>query len=201
MKLYYAPGACSLSPHIVLRELGLPFDLVKVDGKAGKTEQGIDYRTVNPKGAVPTLELDGGQRLTEGPAIVQYLADRKPEAGLIPAAGSMERYRVQEWLNYITSELHQRFSPLFSLKAPAEWKAALREQIGTQLDYVSRTLGEQPYLMGAQPTVADFYLFVILSWGRFVAIDIGRWPTLKAYWKRIGARPSVRDALQAEGLG
>jgi len=200
MKLYYAPGACSLSPHIVLRELGLPFELEKVDTKAGKTEKGTDYRIVNPKGAVPTLELDDGQRLTEGPAIVQYLADRKPEAGLIPAAGSMERYRVQEWLNYIATELHKRFSPLYSPKAPVEWKAALREQIGTQLDYVSLALGEKPYLLGAQPTVADFYLFVILSWGRSVEVDIGRWPALKAYWKRIGARPSVRAALQAEGL-
>lgn len=200
MKLYYAPGACSLSPHIVMRELGLSFDLEKVDTKAGRTEKGTDYRTVNPKGAVPTLELDDGQRLTEGPAIVQYLADRKPEAGLIPAAGTLERYRVQEWLNYVASELHKRFSPLFDPKTPAEWKAALREQLGVQLDYVSRALEGRPYLLGAQPTVADFYLFVILSWGRSVDVDLGRWPALKEYRKRIAARPSVQAAVKAEGL-
>ncbi len=200
MKLYYSPGACSLSPHILLRELGLPFELEKVDGRAGKTEKGTDFRTVNPKGAVPTLELDDGQRLTEGPAIVQYLADRRPEAGLVPPAGTMERYRVQEWLNYVTSELHKRFSPLFNPKTPAEWKASLREQIAAQLDYVAGALGERPYLMGERPTVADFYLYVILSWGRVVEIDLGRWPSLKAYWKRIAARPSVKAAAQAEGL-
>lgn len=200
MKLYYSPGACSLSPHIVLRELGLPFDLEKVDGKAGRTEKGADYRSVNPKGTVPALELDDGQRLTEGAVIVQYLADQKPEAGLIPAPGTLERYRVQEWLNYVATELHKRFSPLFSPRAPAEWKDALRDQLGTQLDYVSRALDGHPYLMGDRPTVADFYLFVILSWGRAVQIDIGRWPVLKDYWKRIAARASVQAALGAEGL-
>jgi len=200
MKLYYGPGACSLSPHIVLRELSLPFELEKVDTKAGRTEKGTDYRTVNPKGAVPTLELDDGQRLTEGPAIVQYLADRKPEAGLAPAAGTMERYRLQEWLNYITSELHKRFGALFSPKMQPEWKAMVRDQLGGQLDFVARSLEGKQYLLGSGPTVADFYLFVILSWGRFVEIDIGRWPVLKEYWKRIAARPSVQAALQAEGL-
>jgi len=201
MKLYYGPGACSLSPHIVLRELSLPFELEKVDTRAGKTERGTDYRTVNPKGAVPTLELDDGQRLTEGPAIVQYLADRRPEAGLAPAAGTMERYRLQEWLNYVTSELHKRFGSLFSPTMQPEWKAMVREQLAGQLDFVSRSLEGKEYLMGAKPNVADFYLFVVLSWGRFVEIDLGRWPVLKAYWKRIAGRPAVREALKAEGLG
>lgn len=199
MKLYYSPGACSLSPHIVLRELSLPFELEKV--KAGVTEKGTDYRTVNPKGAVPTLELDDGQRLTEGPAIVQYLADRKPESGLAPAGGTMERYRLQEWLNFITSELHKRFGTLFSPKAQPEWKAAVREQLGPLLDFTAGSLAGRQYLLGgSQPTVADFYLFVVLSWGRFVEVDLGRWPVLKEYWKRIAARPTVQAALQAEGL-
>jgi len=200
MKLYYGPGACSLSPHIVLRELEIPFELVRVDTRAGKTEQGADYRTVNPKGAVPTLELDDGERLTEGPAIVQYLADRKPEAGLAPAAGTMERYRLQEWLNYVTSELHKRFGALFNPRMQPDWKAMVREQLSEQLAFVAHSLEGKEYLLGGRATVADFYLFVVLSWGRFVEVDIGRWPTLKAYWKRIGSRPAVQAALQAEGL-
>jgi glutathione S-transferase len=200
MKLYYNPGACSLSPHILLRELGLPFELERVDTKAGKTEKGTDYRTVNPKGAVPTLELDDGQRLTEGPAIVQYLADLKPETGLVPAWGSMARYRVVEWLNYVTSELHKRFSPLYNPRAPEEWKAILREQIAVQFEYVAGALAGHPFLTGERPTVADFYLFVILSWSRSVQIDLARWPALQEYWKRIAARPSVQEAWRAEGL-
>jgi len=200
MKLYYAPGACSLSPHILLRELGIPFELERVDTKTGKTEKGNDYRAVNPKGAVPVLELPGGERLTEGPVISQYLADRKPESGLLPPAGSMARYRVQEWLNYITSELHKRFSPLYNPRAPEEWKAILREQIGAQFDYVSGALTGKTFLVGDQLSVADLYLFVILSWGRSVQIDLGRWPVLQEYWKRIAARPTVQAAWQAEGL-
>ena len=199
MKLYYSQGACSLSPHIVLRELGLPFTLEQVKG--GKTAGGADYRTVNPKGAVPCLELDDGQRLTEGPAVVQYLADRKPEAKLAPTAGTLERYRLQEWLNYVTSELHKRFSTLWSSKAQPEWKAAVREQLGEQLAYVARSLEGQHYLLGgSQPTVADFYLWVVLSWGRYVEVDIGRWPVLTEYFKRIATRPAVQEALKAEGL-
>ena len=201
MKLYYGTGACSLSPHIALRELGLPFELVKVDTRAGKTEAGADYRAVNPKGAVPTLELDDGQRLTEGPAIVQYLADRKPASGLAPPAGTMERYRLQEWLNYVTSELHKRFGSLFSPRLQPGWKAVVREQLAEQLAFVASSLeGKQYLLSGSQPTVADFYLWVVLSWGRFVEVDIGRWPALKEYFKRILARPAVQEALRAEGL-
>lgn len=201
MKLYYAAGACSLSPHIALRELGLPFALERVDTRAGKTEKGADYRSVNPKGAVPTLELDDGQRLTEGPAIVQYLADRKPEAGLAPPAGTMERYRLQEWLNFVTSELHKRFGALFSPRMQPEWKAAVREQLVPQLDFAAAALEKQEYLLGgSRPTVADFYLWVILSWGKFVEVDIGRWPPLKEFFRRIAARPAVQEALRAEGL-
>jgi glutathione S-transferase len=200
MKLYYVPGACSLAPHLVLRELGLPFELEKVDGKTGRTEKGTDYRTVNPKGTVPVLELDDGQRLGECAVVVQYLADRKPEAGLMPSAGTWERYRAQEWLNYVATELHKRFGPLFGTKAPPEWKAVLREQLAAQLEYVAAALGDRPYLLGAQPTAPDLYLFVVLSWGRPVNVDLARWPVLKDYWKRIAARPSVQAAWKAEGL-
>jgi len=200
MKLYYVPGACSLSPHIVLRELGLPFELERLDPKTGKTERGTDYRSLNPKGAVPLLELDDGQRLSEGPAIVQYLADRRPEAGLAPRPGTMERYRLQEWLNYVTSELHKRFGPLFGGRAPTEWRAALREQLGQQFDFVAGALRDRDYLLGPQLSVADIYLFVVSSWAKPMEIDIGRWPALQAHWKRIAARPSVQAAWKAEGL-
>jgi glutathione S-transferase len=197
MKLYYSTGACSLSPHIVLREAGLPFTLVKVS--KGTTEGGADYRSVNPKGAVPCLELDDGQRLTEGPAIVQYLADRKPEAELAPRNGTWERTRLQEWLNYLTSELHKRFGTLFG-PAPAEWKGAVRQQIADQFDFVTRSLEGKPFLLGQRFSVADAYLFVILGWGKHVDIDLSRWPALVEYQRRIAARPAVQAALQAEGL-
>lgn len=200
MKLYYSPGACSLSPHIVLREAGIAHTLEKVSTKAGKTESGADYRAINPKGAVPCLELDDGQRLTEGPAIVQYLADRKPEAELAPRNGTFERTRLQEWLNYTTSELHKRYGTLFSPAPPAEWKAAVRQQIADQLDYVSRSLDGKHFLLGSRFTVADAYLFVILGWGKHVDIDISRWPVLADYHHRIAARPAVQAALKAEGL-
>jgi glutathione S-transferase len=199
MKLYYSQGTCSLSPHILLRELGLPFELERVDTRAGRTASGADYRTVNPKGAVPCLELDDGQRLTEGPAIVQYLADLRPEAGFIGAHGTMERYRAQEWLNYVTSELHKRFSPLFNPRTPAEWKAALREQLAAQLAYLAGALGGRPYLLGDRPCVADLYLFVVLSWGRLVEVEIG--PVLQEYRRRIADRPAVQAARKAEAQG
>lgn len=155
MKLYFAPGACSLSPHIALREAGLPFTAVKVNVTTKEMEGGGDYRTVNPKGYVPALGLDDGGVLTEGPAIVQYIADRAPASKLAPANGTIERYRLQEWLNFITSELHKQFSPLFDASYPEELKARQRERIGGRLEWVAQQLGNQPYLMGETFTVAD----------------------------------------------
>ncbi|BEG78337.1 glutathione transferase GstA [Achromobacter xylosoxidans] len=200
MKLYYSPGACSLSPHIVLREMGLTFELEKVDLQNKKTESGSDFRGVNPNGYVPLLVLDDGQVLTEGPAIVQYLADRAPEARLAPEAGTMERYRLVEWLNFISTELHKAFAPLFNPKTPEEWKATVNDLIAARLVYVEKKLDGQAYLMGDNFTVADAYLFTVLSWGKWVGVDIGRWPTLQSYTNRISSRPTVQAALKAEGL-
>jgi glutathione S-transferase len=200
MKLFYAPGACSLSPHIALLEAGLEATLVKVDTKAHKTEGGGDYYAVNPKGYVPLLELDDGDRLTEGPAIVQYIADRNPTAKLAPAAGTMERYHLQEWLNFITAELHKQFSSLFQAATPAEFKETLKEKIGKRFDWVAEQLKGKDYLMGDTFTVADAYLFTMLTWTKHVGIDLARWPVLTTYKARVAARPKVREAMIAEGL-
>ena len=200
MKLYYSPGACSLSPHIVLLEAGLKGTLVKVDTKTHKTEDGGDYYAVNSKGYVPLLELDDGDRLSEGPAIVQYLADRNPASKLAPAAGTMERYHLQEWLNFITAELHKQFSPLFYATTPAEYKETLKEKIGKRFDWVAEQLKGKDYLMGSTFTVADAYLFTMLTWTKHVGIDLARRPVLTAYQARVAARPKVRDAMIAEGL-
>jgi len=200
MKLYYAPGACSLSPHIVARELGLPIELKKVDTKAKTVEGGGDYRKVNAKGYVPALELDDGRILTEGPAIVQYLADQKPEAGLAPKAGSFERYRLQEWLNFLTSEIHKAFSPLFKPNTPEEYKKISKENLAARFDWLDKELSGRDYLMGSAFSVADAYLFVLLNWTGFQQIDLARWPSLTAFQARVAARPKVQEALQAEGL-
>jgi glutathione S-transferase len=200
MKLYYSPGACSLSPHIVMREAGIPVQLVKVDTSARKTEDGTDFKTINSKGYVPTLELPDGQRLTEGPVIVQYLADQVPASRLAPANGTIERVRLQEWLNFITSELHQQFSPLFDAKSEDSLKARLIEKIGGRLDWISKQLGNRDFLMGATFTAADAYLFTVLNWTRHVGIDLAKWPALAAYVARVAQRPHVREALKAEGL-
>jgi glutathione S-transferase len=200
MKLYYARGACSVSPHIVLLEAGLQATLIKVDTKTHKTEDGADFYAINPKGYVPVLELDDGQRLTEGPAIVQYLADRNPASKLAPAAGTMERYRLQEWLNFITAELHKQFSPLFQATTPAEYKEMLKEKIAKRLEWVAGQLEGKDCLMGSTFTVADAYLFTLLTWTDHVGIDLARWPTLVAYRTRVAARPKVREAMVAEGL-
>ncbi len=200
MKLYYSPGACSLSPHIALREAGLDFEAIQVDLGAKTTKAGADYRKVNPKGAVPALEIDDGQVLTEGAAIVQYIADKKPGSKLAPAAGTTERYRLQEWLNYIASEVHKGFSPLFNPKAPDEWKATVKDMLAGKFDYLSKHLDGKSYLMGDAFTVADGYLFTILSWAKPMGIDLAKWPVLKAYADRVGARPAVAAALKAEGL-
>jgi glutathione S-transferase len=197
MKLYYSPGACSLSPHIVLNEAGLAFDAETVDLGAKKTKSGADYKAINPKGAVPALQLDNGQVLTEGSAIVQYLADQKPATKLAPAAGTMERYRLQEWLNYIASEVHKGFSPLFNPKATDEWKQVVKDNLGAKFDYLSKQLQGKDYLMGAF-SVADAYLFTILGWSKNMNIDLAKWPVLAQYVERVGARPAVKATLEAE---
>jgi glutathione S-transferase len=199
MRLYFSPGACSLSPHIVAREAGIPVDLVKVDLKARKLEGGGDYARINGKGYVPALALDDGTVLTEGPAIVQYLADRKPETGLAPANGTIERYRLQEWLNFLTSEIHKSFSPLFNPAAAEGWKQPARENIARRFDWIAERLGPNAYLMGERFTVADAYLFTLLNWCQWTGVDLARWPALKDYHARVAARPKVREALRAEG--
>jgi glutathione S-transferase len=200
MKLFFSPGACSLSPHIVLRESGLPFELEQVDVRTKKTKGGADFLQINPKGQVPVLALDDGEFLTEGPAIVQYLADKVPGSRLVPPAGSKERYRVQEWLNFTTSELHKNFSPLFRPNTPDDYKPIAKENLAGRFAYLDRQLANRKYLMGDQFTVADAYLFTILNWTKFQSIDLGQWPNVKAYVERVAARPKVQEAMQAEGL-
>ncbi|HEX3398673.1 MAG TPA: glutathione transferase GstA [Steroidobacteraceae bacterium] len=200
MKLYYFTGACALSPHIVLLEAGLPFSLVKVDSKTKKTESGADYLAVNSKGAVPALQLDDGRVLTEGPAVIQYLADLKPESGLAPRAGTFERYQLMEILNYLTSEVHKTFSPLFHPTFSAEAKEAFLANLGKKFDWLSGFLAKKPFLMGNTFTVADAYLFTLLGWTKPLKIDLGKWPTLADYRSRIAQRPKVIEAMKAEGL-
>ena len=200
MKLYYTPGACSLSPHIVLCELGLAHDLETVDLATHLTAGGVDFATINPKGYVPALQLEDGQLITEGPAIVQYLADQKPEAGLLPPAGSLARTRVQEWLTFIGTELHKSFSPLFNPAASADWKAAGRANIERRFSLLEKTLTGQDYLTGANFCVADAYLFTVVNWTFFQKIDLAPWPALAAYHQRVKSRPAVQEALRSEGL-
>jgi len=200
MKLYYAPGACSLSPHIVLLEAGIPFDLEKVDLRAKKLENGEDYLKHNPKGQVPALVLDGGELVTEGPVIVQMIADKVPAKNLAPGIGSAERYRLQEWLNFITAELHKNFSPIFSPVLADDAKNFLRERLMGKFRYLDSKLAGQDYLMGKQFSVADAYLFVMLNWAERMKIDLSGLPNLIAYKARVAARPKVQEALAREGL-
>jgi glutathione S-transferase len=200
MKLFYFSGACSLSPHIVLIELGLPYTLEKVDFATKKTASGLDYLTINSKGAVPALQLDDGRVLTEGPAIVQYLADQKPDSGLAPRAGTFERYQLMEMLNYITSEVHKGFSPLFNPKISADWKASAIANLEKKFDWLSASLKDKPFLMGNTFTVADAYLFTVLKWTGHLKIDLSPWPLLTAYQARVAQRPKVQQALKEEGL-
>ncbi len=200
MKLYYSPGACSMSPHIVLEESGLPHRLERVDLKAKVTETGADYTTINPKGYVPALVLDSGELLTEGPAIVQYLADRVPEKKLAPAAGTMERYRMQEWLTFIGTELHKNFTSLYVPTSPPEWKAVVRPLMERRLTVASQLLGDKDHVLGDAFCVADAYLFTVLGWLRLVGIDLADWPNLAAFHARVRARPAVQAAMKAEGL-
>jgi glutathione S-transferase len=200
MKLYYSPGACSLSPHIVLHEAGLAFEPVLASTKTHKLQDGTDYYGINPKGYVPLLELDNGERLSEGPVIVQYIADQVPAKKLVPPAGTMARYRVQEWLNFITSELHKSFSPLFTPGTPEETKTAYRNKLLDRFKWVDSQLAGKSYLMGDDFTVADAYLFVVAGWGKHVGVDLSGFAQLKTYLARVGARPAVQAAMKAEGL-
>ena len=198
MKLFYFPGACSLSPHIVLREVGAKFDLVKVDLATKKTDAGQDFLQINPRGYVPALQLDDGSVLVEGPAIVQYLADRNPAAGLAPAPTDGKRYELQGWLTFIGTEVHKQFIPLFNPNSAEVQKTASVQALKGRFAYLEKELGSRPYLMGDTYTIADAYLFVVLSWGAYVNVELN--PVLQAYQGRIASRPAVQAALKAEGL-
>jgi glutathione S-transferase len=200
MKLYFSPGACSLSPHIVLREIGQKFDLAKVDLGSKKTETGEDYTKVNPKGYVPALETKEGEVLTEGPAIVQFLADSAKATNMLPAPGTMERYRAMEWLNFITSEIHKGFGSLFGKTLNEEARTAVIDRLSSRFAYLDQHLTKRKYLLGDAFSVADAYLWTCLRWAKGLGIDLAKWTHLSDYLKRIGERPSVRDAMKAEGL-
>lgn len=201
MRLYYAPGACSLSPHIVLREAGLRFDLERVDLRAKKTASGKDYKTINPKGYVPTLELDDGERLTEGPVIVQYLAEKVPDSGLLPKPGTMDLHRVREWLSYIGSEIHKTWSLLFMPTTSEDEKNNAKQRIVNRLELADKHLQTHAFLVGNAFTVADAYLFTVARWHKGTGVNIQNQTALLAYLDRIGARPNVQAALAAEGTG
>jgi glutathione S-transferase len=199
MNLYYSPSACSLSPHIVLREAGLPFELVLASTKTHKLADGTDYYTINPKGCVPLLELDNGERLTEGPAIVQWVADQVPDKKLAPPPGTMSRYRLMEWLNFITSDIHKQFSPLFNPALPEEAKPLFRDKLIERFRYVNEQLAGKEYLMGSDFTVADAYLFVVARWATAIRLDLSGLENLARFMERMAARPAVKQALEAEG--
>lgn len=196
MKLYYSPGACSMSPHIVLAEAGVAADLIKVSLQSHKLEDGSDYYAVAPKGQVPALRLDDGSLLTEGPVIVQYIADKAPASGLAPAAGTIERYRLQEWLNYLTSEVHKTLGVLFDKTITSDYRNATRDRIGKKFEWIAGQLAGKQYLMGDKFSVADAYLFTLLTWHDWLKLDIA---PLQAYFDRVKARPKVAQVLSAEG--
>jgi len=199
MKLFYSPGACSQAPHILLHEIGMSHEAERVDLKAKTREDGSSYLDVNPKGSVPAIELDNGEVLTENAVILQYLGDRSGSSDALPAIGSFRRYRVLEWTNFITTELHKRFGLLFNPKPSDEAKAMTIDDLGKKLDFVEKAIGDGPFLMGEELTIADPYLFVIAGWTeKFIGFD--RWPKLKAFRERMMQRPSVRNVLQFEGL-
>ena len=200
MKLYYAPGACSLSPHSVANEIGLDVQLEKVDTKSHTFNGGSDYYGVNPKGYVPALEIKAGEVLTEGPAIVQYLGDQKLQSGVVPPAGSLERYRLQEMLGYINSEIHKTYSPLWNPKTNAETAEERREYLKKRYKYLDDLLGKQQYLLGDKFTAADAYLFTVTGWAQYVKVDLSGFANLQAYQKRIAERPAVKQAMKEEGL-
>jgi glutathione S-transferase len=198
VKLYYMPGTCAQACNIALREAGLQFELVRVDRKTRRAADGLDYREVNPKDYVPALTLDDGAVLTENIAVLQYIADRKPAAKLAPPAGTLERYRLEEWLSFITSEVHKGYTPLFRRDAPDAARDWSRRNLSGRLDWLERSWGAKSYLTGEQFTIADAYLYVVLGWGVHVDMDVARWPQLQRFHARVAARPSAIEALQSE---
>jgi glutathione S-transferase len=200
MQLYFSPGACSLASHITAREAGIPIKLERADTKTKKLVDGSDYYAVNSKGAVPALRLDDGQVLTEGVAIMQYLADQKPESNLVPKAGTLARYRVQEWLNYITSEVHKSYSPLWNPANDPKVKEYAQANLEKKLDWINGQLGGKKYLTGDTFTIADAYLYTVINWSYFLNLGLDKWPALKEFHARVAARPKVQEALEAEGL-
>ena len=199
MKLYYAPGACSLAPHIALNEAGLAHDAIKVDLSKHQLADGTDYTTINPKGYVPLLEMNDGARLSEVAVLLQYIADRKPGT-LAPAFGTLERYRLMEWLNFIATEIHKQFGPLWDPTTPDATKARQRAKLATRFDYVAKTLSAHPYLTGDAFTIADAYLFTVVNWSGMLNVDLSPWPALQQFQARVAARPKVHATLVAEGL-
>lgn len=200
MKLYYSPGACSLSPHIVLREAGLAFEPVAAPTKTHKLADGTDYYSINPLGYVPMLELDDGTRLREGPAIVQYIADQVPTKNLAPANGTLPRYRLQEWLTFIGTEIHKTFSPLFNPNMPEDGKKVFRDKLASRFQWLDGQLAGKQYLLGEHFSVADAYLYTVTRWTKPMAIDLSGFPNLQTYIERVAARPAVQEALKVEGL-
>ena len=200
MKLYYAPGACSMAPHIVLREAGLKFDIEKVDLAAKKTESGEDYLAINPKGYVPALKLDDGTVLTEVSVVCQYIADLRPRRALAPKPKTPERYKLMEWLNFTATEIHKGLSDFYNPKLTPEWREAKLERLAKRLDYLERALGANPHLMG-EFSIADAYLFTVLNWTGRLQVDLAKWPNIQAYKARVAERPAVKKAMKAEGLG
>ena len=200
MKLYYAPGACSLAPHIAAREAGLAIELEKVDLRSKKTESGEDFSVVNPKGYVPAMRLDDGSVLTEAAALLQYIGDRAPASGLMPAAGSSERYRVIEWLTFISSEIHKSYGPLWYPMARDAEKQAAKQKLASRYPFVEEALAKGDFLGGSRLSVADIYLYVISNWSGMTGVDLSPYPRVQAFQQRMGARPKVQEALKAEGL-
>ncbi|BEP64243.1 glutathione transferase GstA [Variovorax sp. V213] len=200
MKLYYSPGACSLSPHIALHEAGIAFEPVMASTKSHKLQDGTDYYGINPLGYVPMLELDDGTRLREGPAIVQYIADLAPTKNLAPAAGTLQRYRLQEWLTFIGTEMHKGYSPLFNSAMPEEAKSIFKDKLKSRYQWLNGQLADKQYLMGEHFSVADGYLFTVTNWAKPTGVDISDFPNVQAWHARVASRPAVQDAMKAEGL-
>ena len=200
MKLYYTPGACSMAAHIALREAGLKFETEKVDLKEKRTSTGADYTRINPKGYVPALELENGQVLTETGVVIQYVADQKPDLGLAPKVGTLERYRMMEWIHFVSTEIHKPFGPLFTPGTPEQTQQAQKELLGKRFDYLAEQLKGKQYLMGEKFTVVDAYLFTVLKWTEHLKIDLAPWPILQTYIARVATRPTVVETLKAEGL-
>ena len=200
MKLFYAPGACSHAPHILLREAGLDFSIEKVDLATKKTETGVDFKTINPHGYVPALQLDNGAVVTEVAVINQYIADRVPAKKLAPANGTPERYTLQSWLNFISSEVHKQLGAMFNPAVPEEYKTIVKEKLATRFETINAHLSKQAFLLGESFTAPDAYLYTVLNWAKYFAIDLAKWPAIKSFMERVAARPSAQEAAKAEGL-